>query len=110
MNEQLMVKLASLDASVQAGFRRLDEKMDRFQTDLHDSQLATNDRINLLDKEMNERFAIKRARDDSQDRRLVDIETWQHVAMAKVGIIVATASIALTLLAPTVRHILGIAG
>ena len=64
ITEQLLYKIAALDASVQSGFRRIDEKMDRFQTDLHDSQISTNDRINNLDKEMNEAILRKRTRID----------------------------------------------
>lgn len=51
LHEQLIYKLAALDASMQSGFRRLDEKMDRFQSDLHDSQIEVNDRINQLRSE-----------------------------------------------------------
>lgn len=108
VTDQLMVKLAALGASVESGFRRLDEKMDRFQTDLHDAQLATNDRINALDKETAEAFAHKRSRIDDLNKRIHTIETWQAVAMAKVGAIVAAASIALTLFGPSIRVALGV--
>jgi hypothetical protein len=110
LNEQLMVKLASLSASVDQGFRRLDEKMNRFQTDLHDSQIVTNDRINKLASETSERFTLKRARLDAQDDRLNRIETWQAVAMAKVSALVAASAIVLTLFAPAIRHALGVPG
>lgn len=109
VNEQLMYKLAALDAAVQGGFRRLDEKMDRFQTDLHEGQIATNDRINQLDKETTEKFAIKRKRVDEVCDRIHKIETWQQVAMGKVTIVMAVISGALVLLGPTLRNILGIA-
>ena len=110
MNEQLMYKLAALDAAVQGGFRRLDEKMDRFQHDLHEGQIATNDRINKLDKEVVEQIAIKRKRIDEVCDRLNKIETWQQVAMAKVGVTIAVISGALALLGPSIRNVLGIAG
>ena len=119
MNEQLMYKLAALDASVQQGFRRLDEKMDRFQSDLHDSQIATNDRINTLDKEFTNAIAFKRARIDTLikeseavkrdiEKRLIDLETWKAVALAKVGALVTAVTIMWVLVAPTIRSILGI--
>ena len=110
VNEQLMYKIAALDASVQAGFRRLDEKMDRFQSDLHDSQIHNNDRINRLDKETAEKFALKKARVDALTDRMNSTETWQKVAMAKVGVITGSISLFLVFFAPTIRNILGIAG
>jgi len=120
MNEQLMYKLASLDASVQAGFRRLDEKMDRFQTDLHESQISTNDRINSLDKEFHEAILRKRNRLDSLEGSLhafkqemrdqfSEVNTWQQVAMAKIGIITTSIAIVWIVFAPTIRGWLGIA-
>lgn len=114
-----MYKLASLDAAVQAGFRRLDEKMDRFQNDLHDSQLQINDRINNLDKETAAVLLAKRIKIEAieaegrkakaeVDKRLVNIETWQQVAMAKVGVMLTVLTIIWIGLAPAIRNILGI--
>ncbi len=119
MNEQLMYKLASLDAAVQGGFRRLDEKMDRFQSDLHESQIATNDRISELDKEFTAAIAAKRARIDTlvkegdivrsgYEKRIVELETWQKVVMAKIGLMVSGVTAAWVLAAPTIRSFLGI--
>ena len=65
LSEQLLYKIASLDTAVQQGFRRLDERMDRFQNDLHENQITTNDRINELDKEFREAIAFKRTRIDN---------------------------------------------
>lgn len=121
MNVQLVSKIASLESTVLAGFRRLDEKMDRFQSDLHESQLSTNDRINNLDKEFNQNLAFKRQRIDALERDqhelrnemqigLSEVNTWQQVAMAKVGIIVTVFGLVWVVLAPTIRNILGIAG
>lgn len=119
MNEQLMYKLAALDAAVQGGFRRLDEKMDRFQSDLHDSQITTNDRISTLDKEFAAAIALKRARIDGLvkesegvkreiENRIIALETWKHVVVAKMTVAV-TGIIALwTFVAPTIRNVLGI--
>ncbi len=119
MNEQLMYKLASLDAAVTGGFRRLDEKMDRFQSDLHDTQMQTNDRIGQLDKEFAAAIAAKRTRIDGLvqegqtarkevEKRITDLETWKHVLVAKMTV-ACTAVIAVwTVLAPTVREFLGV--
>lgn len=120
MNEQLMYKLASLDAAVTGGFRRLDEKMDRFQTDLHESQIGTNDRINKLDKQFGEAIAAKRARIDGLVRdgdvakrlledRLVQLETFRHVAMAKISVGMSAIALVWIVLAPTIRNFMGIA-
>lgn len=123
ITEQLLYKIASLDSAVQAGFRRLDEKMDRVQSDLHDSQISTNDRINNLDKEFTEAIAFKRQRIDNlervweeryrnrceyTDKKLHDIETWQKVAMARAGIVGAAIVIIWTFVSPAVQHLLGI--
>lgn len=121
MDMQLISKLSSLESTVLAGFRRLDEKMDRFQTDLHESQIQTNDRINTLDKEFNAALAFKRQRIDALEKDLRDAEnemqvglaeinTWQQVAMAKVGIVVTVFGLVWVVLAPTIRGLLGIPG
>jgi hypothetical protein len=108
MNDQLLYKLAALDASMAAGFRRLDEKMDRFQSDLHDSQIAANDRINQLDKEVTEQFAFKRARIDKIETRIGDVETWQKVSMARVAVALSIILILWTVFGPAVRSAIGL--
>lgn len=108
MNDQLLYKLAALDASMNAGFRRLDEKMDRFQSDLHDSQIAANDRINTLDKDMTEQFAFKRARLDKLTDRVTAVETWQRVSMARVAVALSVILILWTVFGPAVRTALGL--
>lgn len=130
LQDQLLYKLASLDASVQSGFRRLDEKMDRLQTDMHDRHIEMNDRINQLDKETAESFLRKRERMDrieewirrekqeglqryeercnTTDKRLNDIETWQKVLLARVGVAVTALVVIWTLLGPSIRNLLGI--
>lgn len=108
VSADIVSKLAILEVSLNEGFRRLDEKMSRFQSDLHDNQVAVTLRITELDKEVNNKFAIKRTKLEVLDHRVNDIETWQKVAMAKVTVLVGAASIILTLFAPTFRHILGV--
>lgn len=118
MTEQLLYKIAALDASVQSGFRRIDEKMDRFQTDLHDSQIATNDRINTLDKEVNDALLRKRQRIDKLEEmerdhchkindRINGVETWQKILTARMTIIGSGILFAWTFIAPFVRHAVG---
>jgi predicted nucleic acid-binding Zn-ribbon protein len=119
LTDQLLYKLASLDSTVQQGFRRLDERMDRFQADLHENVITTNDKINNLDKEFREAIAFKRARIDGLvaegqqakkeiEKRIGDLETWKAVAVAKISVIMIGLTLAWTLIAPTVRNILGI--
>jgi len=108
VNEQLMYRLAALDASVTQGFRRLDEKMDRFQADLHANEIAANDRINKLASDVATRFEFKRARIDQIEKRMTTLETWSQVLMGKVAIAVAALIGLWTFIAPTVRGILGI--
>lgn len=131
MTEQLLYKLAALDASVHSGFRRMDEKMDRFQSDLHDSQISANDRISALDKETADRFSHKRQRLDEIDRRInneviksedkvrencleinkrvQELETWNKVLMARAGIVGAMVLAAWTFVAPIIRTAFGVA-
>lgn len=121
VTEQLLYKIAALDASVQQGFRRIDEKMDRFQTDLHESQIAVNDRINRLDKETAEAFLRKRQRLDQieakerkrceeVDERFTKIETWQSVSKAQVALLLMGITVIWVIFAPTIRHIFGLPG
>lgn len=117
--DQLLYRVASLDATVQSGFRRIDEGMERLRSDFHESQLATNDRINALDKEMHETFAFKRARIDNLvekgevtktkfEERISNLETWKAVATARVAVIVGGLFILWTFIAPTIRALIGI--
>lgn len=119
MQGQVLYKLAALETAMSLGFQRLDEKMTRFQNDLHDNQLATNDRINRLDKEMTATFIVKRQLIEALkaegslakaevDKRLVEVETWQKIAMAKVGVMMAAIALIWLVVAPTIRAVLGI--
>jgi hypothetical protein len=130
LSEQLLYRIASLDATVQQGFRRVDERLDRFQNDLHENQIATNDRINKLDKDVHEQLSFKRGRLDAiekgivsqreKDRtegqkliddfngRMTNVETWQKVVVARIGIVTAALVGLWTFIAPTVRAALGI--
>lgn len=119
MNEQLMYKLASLDQAVQGGFRRLDEKMDRFQHDLHEGQIQTNDRISELDKEFTAAIRAKRERIDGlvkeseivkaeYTKRLIALETWREVAVAKVSLLITVMGAVWVFAAPTIRDLLHI--
>lgn len=117
--EQVLYRVASLDSTVQQGFRRVDENIERLRSDFHDAQLATNDRINNIDKEFREAIAFKRARIDSlvakgeetrqaYEKRLVALETWSKVVTAKVAVIMGVITFVAMLLAPTIRHMLGV--
>jgi DNA anti-recombination protein RmuC len=130
MTEQLLYKIAALDASVNQGFRRIDERLDRVQTDLHESQVTINNRISELDKEFSEDILRKRQRIDDlekrilamkaeaeeryrvrcelTDRRINDIETWQKVIVGKASIVLTLGFAFWTVFAPTIRHFFGI--
>lgn len=108
MTEQFLYRFASLESSVNSGFRRLDERLNRFQEDLHESQIITNDRINNIDKEFHEALAFKRVRIDNLQQRVQDLETWQKVIMARVGIIIAAVAVVWTFIAPVLRNLIGV--
>lgn len=110
MTEQLLYKIAALDASVQSGFRRIDEKMDRFQTDLHESQINLNDRINQLDKEFGEAILFKRQRIDALEKRINELENAISTAKAQFAAGALVVTIIWTLFGPAIRHVFGIPG
>ena len=132
LTEQLLYRIAGLSAELQQGFRRIDEKMDRFQTDLHETTFATNDRINTLDKEISEVILRKRQRMDELEKRLTEaernferryqergaytdekfshVETWQAVAKAQIMLVVTAVVAAWSLFGPAVRNVLGLPG
>lgn len=132
--EQLIYKLAALDASVQSGFRRLDDRIERIQSDLHDSQMNVNDRINRLDNEVQAGFLRKRTRLDALEKdvmhrheiqaeidkvchrldlgkdRLEQIERWQGKIVAQGAVVLAVLAIFWTFFSPAIRHMFGIPG
>jgi len=93
--------------------------MDRFQTDLHDSQIATNDRINRLDKETNEALLRKRARVDKLEEtqrancheineRIHQVESWQKVLTARMTLAGGAIVVIWTFVAPVIRTAFGL--
>jgi hypothetical protein len=89
LHEQLIYKIAQLDASMQMGFRRLDEKMDRFQSDLHESQIETNNRINKVENEIALQVNTRNLQVEAVEARIGKLETWQAIATAKVSVALA---------------------
>jgi hypothetical protein len=120
LTDQVLYRVASLDASVQTGFRRIDEGMERLRADFHDAQLAVNERISKLDKDVHEQLAFKRARIDGLvkegagvrekiEGRITALETWQKVMLARASIVFGAIIALWTFIAPTLRNLLGIA-
>ena len=108
LNEQLLYRIASLDASVREGFRRVDERLDRFQSDLHENQITSLNKINEVDTDLQKFKEFKRLRVDSIEKRVGEMETWQKVIMARVSVLITAVAIIWTVLGPTLRSILGI--
>lgn len=119
MQEQVIAKLSSLEASMSSGFRRLDEKMDRFQSDLHNTTIDTNAKIAALDKEIANKFEFKRKRIDALvasgetvkeklEARINVLETWKQVVLGKIAALVTVLTGVWILLAPTIRQIMGV--
>lgn len=120
MTDQFLYRLASLDSSVESGFRRLDDNLERLRKDMHDAEIRYNDKINEVDKharenisridvELTNRAKEGRAHLDKYNNRVTEIETWQKVAVARVSVIMAVIVGLWTFIAPTIRNILGIA-
>lgn len=108
LNEQLLYRIASLDASVREGFRRVDERLDRFQSDLHENQIASIQRINEVDTDLQKFKEFKRLRVDALQERIINLESWKTAVMARVGVMITAVAIIWTVLGPTLRNILGI--
>lgn len=108
LREQFLYRFSALEEAVRSGFRRLDERMDRVQVELHDRHIELNDRINNVEKATVEQFAFKRQRIDKIEARLVEIETWSKVVTARFAVILAVITIAWTLIAPFIRSAVGI--
>jgi dGTP triphosphohydrolase len=108
MNDQLLYKLAALDASMNAGFRRLDEKMDRFQTDLHNSQIMMTDRLSELDKEVTANLVIKQGMIEANRDRIINLETSNKVLMARFAVAMAAILVVWTVFGPILRHAIGL--
>ena len=108
LNEQLLYRIASLDASVREGFRRVDERLDRFQSDLHENQIASIQRINEVDTDLQKFKEFKRLRVDALQDRITSLESWKTAVMARVGVMITAVAIIWTVLGPTLRAALGI--
>src|SRR3982751_1233524 len=76
LREQFLYRFSALEEAVRSGFRRLDERMDRIQTEIHDRTLEINDRQKQFEIEVNERFLIKRTNIDKLKDRVQELETW----------------------------------
>jgi hypothetical protein len=106
LHEQLIYKIAQLDASMQMGFRRLDEKMDRFQNDLHENQIETNNRMNKLENEVALHVNTRNLLIEAVEGRVGKLETWQAVATAKVSVALAVVIVAWAAFGTAVQNFL----
>jgi hypothetical protein len=120
LHEQLIYKIASLDAAVQQGFRRLDERMDRMQTDLHDNQINFNDRLVRLESDIDSRFMVKRTRLDNLEKdfrefkgavatndRVTALERWRDIATARVAAVGGVFIIIWAIISKPVENFMG---
>jgi chaperonin cofactor prefoldin len=70
LENQLVYKIASLEATISNSLRRLDEKFDRLQTELHDRHIDTSNQIATLASSVESRLTLKRARMDAFEREI----------------------------------------
>lgn len=108
LREQFLYRFSALEEAVRSGFRRIDERMDRMQTELHDRHIEINDRVTVIDRETREQFAFKRARIDALTERVSALETWSKVVTARFAVLLAVVTVAWTILAPFIRSALGV--
>lgn len=109
IREQFLYRFSALEEACRSGFRRLDERMDRLQSDLHDRHVEMNDRLSTFERETIDQFKVKRARIDATEKRLTDLETWSKVLTARFAVILAVVMAVWTVLAPVIRNAIGIA-
>lgn len=108
LREQFLYRFSALEEAVRSGFRRIDERMDRMQTELHDRHIEINDRVTIIDRETREQFAFKRARIDALSERLTALETWSKVVTARFAVLLGVVTVVWTIVAPFLRNILGV--
>ena len=108
LREQFLYRFSALEEAVRSGFRRLDERMDRFQTEIHDRNIEVNARITAVENNTESKFIIKRARLDAVEKRIIELETWSKVVTARFAVILAVVTVAWTVLAPFIRNMLGV--
>lgn len=108
LREQFLYRFSALEEAVRSGFRRIDERMDRMQIELHDRHIEINDRVTGLEKTTQDQFAFKRARIDKVEQRVNDLETWSKVVTARFAVLLAVITVAWTLIAPFIRSVIGI--
>jgi hypothetical protein len=108
LREQFLYRFSALEEAVRSGFRRLDERMDRFQTEIHDRHIEVNTRITHLEVDTREQFAFKRQRVDGLEKRVAELETWSKVVTARFAVLLAVVTVAWTVLAPFLRNIIGV--
>jgi hypothetical protein len=108
LREQFLYRFSALEEAVRSGFRRLDERMDRIQTEIHDRQLEVNTRLNDIEKDFRENLAFKRARIDKLEMRISELETWSKVVTARFAVILAVVTVVWTLIAPVLRNMIGV--
>lgn len=73
MEHQLVYKIASLEATISNSLRRLDEKFDRMQTELHDRHIEAAQQMTALAASVDSRFTIKRNRIDNVEKDIIKL-------------------------------------
>jgi len=122
IQEQMIYKLAALDSAVNGGFRRLDEKFDRMQSELHDRFMELSSDITRVEAETKARFDLKRTRIDllekEQNRRvdeickdlnkqITDLNSWRDRFVARVSAIGGGVVVLWTIFGDYLRQAIG---
>lgn len=108
LREQFLYRFSALEEAVRSGFHRIDERMDRIQSDIHDRQLEVNNQITAISNDFRENLAFKRARIDGLEKKINELETWSKVVTARFAVILAVLTVVWTVVAPMIRSILGV--
>jgi hypothetical protein len=80
--------------------------MDRFQNDLHENQIETNNRMNKLENEVALHVNTRNLLIEAVEGRVGKLETWQAVATAKVSVALAVVIVAWAAFGTAVQNFL----
>jgi hypothetical protein len=83
MENQLVYKLASLESTISNSLRRIDEKIDRMQTDMHARHMESAQEMSRFASSVENRLTLKRARMDGFEKDLHDFKNTLALATLK---------------------------
>lgn len=130
-DNQIVYRLGTLEATISNSLRRLDEKFDRLQSELHDRHVESTAALTALSHSVDNRFALKRTRIDGIQKELNEVknkaevvaeaksevdklcdrmdraEKWQTILTTRISVIGGTVILLWTIFGDYVRQAIG---